>query len=158
MLIPKQFIFLIFDPVFSLSEMFTPPPPKSEVSLLIVKILKICPKAVFDNSKEASESTDSEKNRNNLQKYPILTKNTKNYNLLRFFLIFSENVIFKELWSFVLRSWHQNASFELSRIVFVQFFKIFTIKGDPSDLEGSKFQARRRRFQKLKLKTLSQSA
>ena len=148
MLIPKHFFFLIFDPVFSLPEIFTP--PKSEVSLLIVEILKICPKAVFDNSKEASESTDSEKNRNNLQKYPILTKNTKNDNLLRFFLIFSESVIFKELWSFVLRSWHQNASFELSKIVFGQFFKIFTIKGDPSDLEGSKFQGRRRRFQKLK--------
>ena len=59
MLIPKQFFFLIFDPVFSLPEIFTPP-PKSEVSLLIVEILKICPKAVFDSSKEASESTDSE--------------------------------------------------------------------------------------------------
>ena len=110
------------------------PPPKSEVSLLIVKILKICPKAVFDSSKEASESTDSEKNRNNLQKYPVLTKNTKNDNFLRFFLIFSESIIFKELWYFAFRSWHQNGSFELSKIVFGQFFKIFTIKGDPSDL------------------------
>ena len=78
MLIPKPFFFKNFDPVFSLPEVFTP--PKSEVSLLIVKILKICPKAVFDSSKEASESTDSEKNWNNLQKYQILTKNSKNGN------------------------------------------------------------------------------
>ena len=54
MLIPKQFFFLIFDPVFSLPEIFTP--PKSEVSLLIVEILKICLKAVFDSLKEASWS------------------------------------------------------------------------------------------------------
>jgi hypothetical protein len=47
MLIPKQFFFEIFDPVFSLPETFTP--PKS----LMVKILKNCPKAVFDSSKEA---------------------------------------------------------------------------------------------------------
>ena len=35
MLIPKQFFFLIFDPVFSLPEVFTP--PKSEGSPLMVK-------------------------------------------------------------------------------------------------------------------------
>ena len=44
-LIQKRFFFLIFDPVFSLPEILTP---------LTVNILKNCPNAVFDSSKEAS--------------------------------------------------------------------------------------------------------
>ena len=172
----------MFDPVFSLPEILTP--PKSEGSPIMVKILKNYSKAVFDSSKEAfwcternakdpislkrtvtekikknlpkipflvflvkigsfwrlflifSESvfckelgffaknpsslqnTDSEKIRNNLQKDPILTKNTKNGIFGRFFLIFSVTVLFKEMGSLALRSVHQNASFELSNTAF----------------------------------------
>ena len=49
-------------------------------------------------------------------------------------MIFSETVLSKELGSFALCSVHQNASFELSKKAFGQFFNIFTIRGDPSDL------------------------
>ena len=60
-------------------------------------------------------------------------------------LIFSESVLGKELGFFALHSVHQDASFELSKMAFSQFFKMFNIRVDPSDLGGSKFQARRRR-------------
>ena len=69
------------------------------------------------------QSTDSEKNRNNLQKYIVLTKNTKNGNFWRFFLIFSVTILLKEMGSFALRSVYQNASFELSNTAFGQFLK-----------------------------------
>ena len=90
----------------------------------------------FDSSKEASwctecnaktpsclQGTDSEKNRNNLQKYSSLTKNTKKGNFLMFYLIFSVTIFFKEMGSFALRLVHQSASFELSNTAFGYFSK-----------------------------------
>jgi hypothetical protein len=56
-------------------------------------------------------------------------------NLSRFFLIFSETVLCRELRFFALHSVHQNPSFELSKSTFGQFF---TLRGDPFDLGGGK--------------------
>ena len=105
----------------------------------MVKIKKKIEKAFFDSSKEASwctecnpkypsslQSTDSEKVWKNLQNDLIPTKNTNNGNFWSFF--FKEIVLFKELGCFALRSVHQNASFEVSKTAFGQFFKIFTIR------------------------------
>ena len=73
-------------------------------------LLKNGLKTVFDSSKEASwctdynaktpsslESTVTEKIKNNLQKYPFLTKNAQNGIFFRFLFIFSETVLCKEL-------------------------------------------------------------
>ena len=66
MLIPKQFFFLIFETVSSLSEIFIP--PKSEESPLMVKIVKNCPKAVFDTQKKRPDALNA------TQKPQLLTK------------------------------------------------------------------------------------
>ena len=57
-------------------------------------------------------------------------------------MIFSESVHCKELGSLAMHSVHQGASFELSKTAFRQFFKIFTIRGDPSDLGGVKISGK----------------
>ena len=67
-------------------------------------------------------------------------------------MIFSETGLFKELGSFALRLVHQNASFERSKTVFGQFFKIFTIRGDPSDLGGVKISGKEKTGSKIKKK------
>ena len=64
-------------------------------------------------------------------------------------MIFSETGLFKELGSFALRLVHQNASFEQSKTVFGQFFKIFTIRGDPSDLGGVKISGKEKKGSKI---------
>ena len=64
-------------------------------------------------------------------------------------MIFSVTVIFKEMGSFVLCSVHQNASFELSNKAFGQLFKIFTIRGDPSDLGGVKISGKEKTGSKI---------
>ena len=48
-------------------------------------------------------------------------------------MIFSETVLCKELGSFALRSVHQDASLELSKTAFRQFFGFFITRGDPYD-------------------------
>ena len=74
------------------------------------------------------------KSRKTLKKYlfffAILAKNG---NFLRFFLIFSETILGKELRFFALQSVHQDASFELSKPTIEQFFRFFTQRGDPYD-------------------------
>ena len=57
----------------------------------------------------------------------------KNAIFWRFFSIYSGTVHCRELGSFVLYSVHQDASFELSKSTFRQFFKIFITRGDPYD-------------------------
>ena len=54
------------------------------------------------------------------------------------FLIFSKTVLCKELRYFVLHSVHQDAYFELSKSTIRQFFRFFTIRGDPFYLGWSK--------------------
>ena len=65
----------------------------------------------------------------NLQISPCLTKTLKNGNFLRYYLIFAETILCKELGFFVLHSVHQDASFELSKTAFGQFFRFFIIRG-----------------------------
>ena len=69
-------------------------------------------------------------------------------------MILSVTVFFKGMGSFVLRSVHQNASFELSNTAYGQFFKIFTIR----DLGGVKVSGKERQGQKFKRKTVLESA
>ena len=77
-----------------------------------------------------------------LCKVPFLNKSRKtskkwhfwkNRHFWQFFLILSGMVHCRELGSFALHSVHQDASFELSKLRFKQFFKIFIIRGDPCD-------------------------
>ena len=51
-------------------------------------------------------------------------------------MIFSESVHCKELGSLAMHSVHQDASFELSKTAFRQFFKILIIRGDTYYLGG----------------------
>ena len=55
---------------------------------------------------------------------------------LRFFLIFSETILWTELRFFALHSVHHDASFELSKSTIKQFFRLCTQRGDPYDLGG----------------------
>ena len=63
---------------------------------------------------------------------------SKHDHFWRLFLIFSETIPCQELGFFALRSVHQDASFELSKTAFGQFFIFFILRGDPFDLGGSK--------------------
>ena len=54
----------------------------------------------------------------------ILTKTAQNGNFFKVFLDFSETILCKEMGFFALHSVHQDASFEQSKIVFGQFFRL----------------------------------
>ena len=54
----------------------------------------------------------------------------------RVFLEFLETILCKELRFFALHSVHQDASFELSKTAFGQFFGFFIKRGEPPDLGG----------------------
>ena len=88
------------------------------------------------------QSRDSEKIRNNLQKFPVLTKNTKNVNFWRFLLVFSVTIIFKEMGYFALLLSYQTQLLNI-------FLKIFTIRGDPSDLGGVKLSGKEKTGSKI---------
>ena len=119
------------------SETFLRVPPYDEKS-------ENCPKAVFDSSKEAFWCTEFNAKKN-LVPYKVwfLNKNKKkqfNQNnpkrqfFKRFFLIFSETILCKQLGFFL----QQDHSFELSKTAFGQIFRFVIISGDPSDLGGVK--------------------
>ena len=80
-----------------------------------------------------------------------------NWIYLEVIPIFSVFVLCKELGSFALHSVHQDASFELSKTAFGQRFKIFTIRGDPSDLGGVKISDKEKTGLKIKKKRPRQS-
>ena len=56
---------------------------------------------------------------------------------MRFFLIFSETLLCKELVFFALHSVQQDASFELLKTFFGIFLIFFIKRRDPSDLAGA---------------------
>ena len=62
----------------------------------------------------------------------------KNAIFWRFLQIYSGTVHCRDLGSFALYSVHQDASFELSKSIFRQFFIFFTLRGDPFDWGGVK--------------------
>ena len=118
----------------------------------MVKNLKNCRIVDLDSSKEgfwctecnarnlsSLQSTVSEKIKKDRQKWSILTILTIFDHFGRFFLIFSEMVLCRELRFFALHSVQENPSFELSKSTIRQFFRFFTIRGDPCDLGGVKF-------------------
>ena len=90
----------------------------------MVKFLKNCPKAVFDSSKEAFWCTES-----NAKDPSSLKRTVSEKNQEKPFLAFFKSCTLKRAGFFVLHSVHQEASFELSKTAFGQFFKIFTIRG-----------------------------
>ena len=105
---------------------------------IFMKNGKIVRKDEFDSSKEASWCTErntknrstqqwkvSEKNKKNLQKLLFLTKIAKSVFFYRFFLIFSETVLCRELGFFALHSVHQDASFKLSKSTFLTILPFF---------------------------------
>ena len=53
-------------------------------------------------------------------------------------------VLCRELRFFALHSVHQNPSFELSKSTFRQFFRFFTLRGDPFDLGEGKIYHHRK--------------
>ena len=57
----------------------------------------------------------------------------KNGNFWRYFLIFSEIVLGKDLGVFALGSVHQDASFELSKSITQKYYHFFTMRGDLYD-------------------------
>ena len=71
----------------------------------------------------------SEKIKNILQKLSFLAILVKNGNFRRFFLIFSETVLCRELRFFALHSVYQDASFELSKSIFLTILPFFIIMG-----------------------------
>ena len=131
----------------------------------MVKILKNCPKTIFDSSKEAFwcherntkdhsslKITLSEKIKKNVNKLSFLVFLVKIGYFWRLFLFFSESVLCKELRSFALHFVHQDASFELSKTAFGQIFKISTIRRDTSDLGGVKISGKEKTGSKIKKK------
>ena len=118
----------------------------------MVKNLKNCRIVDLDSSKEgfsctecnaknlsSLQSTISEKIKKNRPKWSKMVKMVKIDHFCRSFLIFSETVLCRELRFLALHSVHQNPSFELSKSTIRQFFRFFTIRGDPCDLGGVKF-------------------
>ena len=126
-----------------------------------MKILKNSSKAGFDSSKEVSwcikrnakdpsslQRTVSKKIKKNLQKWLFSVFLVKLDIFRGYSNFFSKTILCKELWSFALHSVHQDAFFELSKTVFLQFFWISYHKGPFWLRGGSRFQPRRRRGQK----------
>ena len=107
---------------------------------------KTCPINDFDSTKEASWCTECNTKTSALNKVPFSEKIKKkhqncyffrNAHFWGFFLIFSDKVLYKELWFFLLHSVHHDASSELSESTIRQFPWFVTISGDPFALGGS---------------------
>ena len=82
LLIESKSFFFFFYFVFSLPEILMP--PKSEGSPLLVEILKNCPKAVFDSSKEALGCTERDAEDPTFKKKRLLKKSRKTSKNYRF--------------------------------------------------------------------------
>ena len=112
----------------------------------MVKNLKFFLNVGFDSLKEASWGTECnaknrrsllstvyEKIKKNLQKCKFPPKMPVIGTFWWFFFIFSVKILSKDLVFFVLRSVHQDTSFELSKSTFRKISKNLTILGDPFD-------------------------
>ena len=125
------------------------PPPKSKGSSLRVKNWKNYRNVDLDSSKEGFWCTEC--NATNLSSLRSIISEKINKNRLKMVIFyhfanflpfgvgfswFLHKWYFAELRFFVLHSVGQNPSFKLSKSLFRQFLRLFTLRGDPFDLGG----------------------
>ena len=118
----------------------------------MVKILKNCPKTIFDSSKEAFWCHERNTKDHSSLKITLSEKIKKNVNKLSFLVFLVKIGYFWRLFLFFSESVLSDASFELSKTAFGQIFKISTIRRDTSDLGGVKISGKEKTGSKIKKK------